>query len=136
VSSAEDGAGMGPWALMEEIREHLADTPELVGEGGLVVAELEHAPNVSIALPGLVVGPPTWTLHTPVVGGVADYTLTVWVVVAVGKDSFRQLMEYAPRVMAALDGPPGIAVKGARPTTFPGGSVDLPAYGIDIEVTA
>jgi hypothetical protein len=127
---------MAPWDLVDEIRTHLDDAPSLAGEGGLVVAKLEHAPNVSISTPGVVVGPPTWTLHTPVIGGPAEYVLVVYVVVAVGKDSFRQLMEHTPRVMAVLDEPPGIAVKGARPTTFPGGSVDLPAYAIDIEVTA
>lgn len=124
----------GPLELVEEIRSYLTDAPALAGENGLVIADLDHAPNVDP--PMAVVGPPEWKYASPTGDGVATYTLTVYVVVAQAESAFRELMTWTGRVARVLDEPPGTAVKGARPTVFSAGGTDLPAYAIDIEVTA
>lgn len=133
MSDPQQPAPYGPLELMLEVHGWLTQSTELQGESGLQVEPLEHAPDPDP--PCVVVGPPSWTYHG-VVGGPADYSLTVYVVVDIGSDSFAQLMRWAPTVTRILDEPPGLAVKGSRPTVFPGGSTDLPAYAIDIEVTA
>lgn len=127
----------GPAAFVDEIHTWLKGRPEL---DALRLADLDLAPNTDP--PMIVVGPPTWT---PLVtasgdGGPFRYRLTVWVVEPYGPDAatdraFRDLMDHCGLVARALDIPEGIRITEARPTSFPVGGTELPAYAIDIEVT-
>lgn len=123
----------GPASLVQEIHEWLAGRTELED---LERTDLDLAPN--IRPPSIVVGPPTATPQVTASGGggAMTYRLTVYVVVAETERAYRDLLEFAERVARALDEPAGIQVTEWRPTTFPTGGTELPAYAIDIEVTA
>ncbi len=122
----------GPALIVGEIHDHLASRPYLDGIRG---ADLDLAPDVDP--PMWVVGPPSMTPQVTAAGGGGAflYRLVVYVVVAEGERAFGQLLEWAQLVGRALDEPPGIRIVEYRPTTFPTGSAELPAYAIDLEVT-
>jgi hypothetical protein len=123
----------GPAQLVDEIHEWLRGRTELEA---LRLMDLDLAPKADP--PMIVVGPPAMTPTVGAAGGGGPirYRLRVYVVVAESDRAFRELLEHVDPVVRALDEPPGIAVLEWSPTTFPAGSVELPAYGIDIEVTA
>jgi hypothetical protein len=118
--------------VMDEIVAHLQGHPEIAGV--LRVADLDDAPNSDP--PMVAVGAPSWTYSNPAGGGVAEYTLAVYVVEAFGERALRDLLVHTDLVARVLDEPAGLAVKGGRPTSFPAGSQELPAYAIDLGVTA
>jgi len=123
----------GPAAIVDEIHVHLDGHVLLAGE--LEVTDLDLAPNLHP--PSVVVGPPTMTPQTTAAdAGPMRHRLTVYVVVAEDEGAYRALLELAQLVVRALDEPTGIRITEWRPTTFPAGGVELPAYAIDIEVTA
>lgn len=125
----------GPAALVAEIHEWLKARTEL---DALRVVGLDEGLAPNLDPPSIVVGPPTMTPTVTAAGGggAVRYRLVVYVVVAESDRAFLDLLEHAERVVRALDEPAGIAVVEWRPTTFPAGSTELPAYAIDIEVTA
>ncbi len=125
----------GPASLVDEVHAHLAGRTELEALR-LVGLDEGLAPNLDP--PAIVVGPPTMapTVTAAGAGGALRYRLTVYVVEAEGERAFRDLMDHAQLVVTALDEPEGIRILEWRPTTFPAGSTELPAYAIDLEVTA
>jgi hypothetical protein len=121
----------GPASLVDEIHEHLDGHVLLAGVAE--VTDLDLAPNLQP--PSVVVGPPTMTpLTTASAAGSMRYRLTVWVVVQEDEGAYRALLDVTQLVVRVLDQPAGIGVTEWRPTTFPAGGVELPAYAIDIEV--
>lgn len=123
----------GPESLIDEVHTWLAGRVELAD---LQLTDLDLAPN--LRPPSIVVGPPTATPQTSAsgTGGPMRYRLSVWVVVANTDRAYRELLSYTQRVARALDEPAGLAVVQWAPTTFPTGGTELPAYAIDLEVTA
>lgn len=124
----------GPASLVDEIHALLEDAPLLAGV--MEITDLDLAPNLNP--PSVVVGPPTMTPSTTAAdgGGPLLYRLTVYVVVQEDEAAYRSLLDVAQLVVRVLDEPAGIRITEWRPTSFPAGSVELPAYAIDIEVTA
>lgn len=122
----------GPVEVVDEILELLRGDATLADL--IRVSDLDGAPNVDP--PMAIIGPPTWTYANPTGGGLAEYTLTVYVVEAQTEGALRALLEHTALVARVLDGPDGLAVKGARPTAFPSGTEELPAYAIDLGVTS
>lgn len=121
----------GPADLVAEVREWLKARTEL---DALEVCGLDLAPNLKP--PSIVIGPPSWTLLTVASDeAVSRFRLTVYVVVSQTDEAFTQMLEHVQRVARALDEPAGTQLVEIRPTTFPAGGVELPAYAIDIEVT-
>lgn len=123
----------GPALVVDEVRDHLAGHALLAGV--LEVTELDLAPNLHP--PSVVVGPPTMRASTPAgTDGPVLHRLTVYVVVQEDEGAYRSLLDLTQLVVRVLDEPAGITIPEWRPTTFPSGAVELPAYAIDIEVTA
>lgn len=124
----------GPAGLANEVHEWLAGHASLAGV--LQVADLDLAP--ALRPPSVVIGPPTATPQTTAAGGGGPmrYRLTVWVVVPETERAYRRLLDHTETVVRALDEPAGLRVTEWRPTTFPAGGTELPAYAIDIEVIA
>jgi len=123
----------GPAQVVDEIHAHLGGHPLLAGE--LEVTDLDLAPNLNP--PSVVVGPPTMLPKTTAAdSGPMLCQLTVYVVVNESERAFREVLDVAQLVVRVLDEPAGIVVTQWRPLTFPSGSAELPAYAIDIEVTA
>lgn len=118
--------------VVQEIRDHLAGASDITDV--LRVADLDTAPNLDP--PMVVVGSPSWTYSNPVGGGAAEYTLAVYVVEADNDRAYVDLLNHTALVARVLDQPDNLAVKGGRPTAFPSGDTDLPAYAIDLGVTA
>lgn len=122
----------GAVELVDEILELLRGDASLANI--IRISDLDGAPNVDP--PMAIIGPPTWTYSNPTGGGLAEYTLTVYVVEAQEEGALRNLLVHCDMVARVLDGPPGLAVKGLRPTAFPAGTEELPAYAIDLGVTS
>lgn len=121
-----------PLDMVDEILELLRSDATLADV--IRISDLDGAPNVDP--PMAIIGPPTWTYANPTGGGKAEYTLTVYVVEAQEENALRNLLRHTAMVQRVLDGPDGISVKGASPTAFPSGTEELPAYAIDLGVTA
>lgn len=123
----------GPASLIDEIHGWLKGRTEL---DRLQLTDLDLTAN--LRPPSIVVGPPTMTAETSASGGGGPvaYRLTVYVVVVESARAFRDMLDLTQLVVRALDEPAGIRVTEWRPTTFPAGATELPAYAIDIEVTA
>ena len=124
----------GPASLVDEVHDWLTQATAL--QGSVRIADLDLAPNVDP--PAAIVGPPIAEPRTPGSdgGGPVRYRLTVWVVVGESDRAFRDLLEHTEAVVRVLDEPAGITIVEWRPTTFPVGQTELPAYAIDLEVTA
>lgn len=125
-----------PAEIIDEVHDHLAGHHLLAGV--VRVTDLDLSPS-DLDPPAAVVGPPTLTPTTTASGagggvGVARYRLTVYVVVAQTDRAFREAVDYASLVVRVLDEPGGIIIVEWRPTTFPAGSTELPAYAIDLEI--
>ncbi|MDN5929485.1 MAG: hypothetical protein L0I24_00200 [Pseudonocardia sp.] len=90
-----------------------------------------HSP---IDPPGVVLGPPalTWSSYTadPTTGRFLAY-----VVVPADGRALTALWDLVPLVAAAVDTVQDAVVLRADPANFSGGSADLPAYMIEIEVS-
>lgn len=123
----------GPASLVDEVHEHLEGRTEL---SELQLTDLDLSPN--LRPPSIVLGPPSMTPRTSASGGGGPvrYRMTVYVIVAETARAYRQLVDLVQLVVTALDEAAGIQIVEWTPTTFPAGGTELPAYAIDIEVTA
>lgn len=108
---------------------------ELAGAlAGVAGVRLYTDLGASIDPPGVVLGPPALTWGGPCVEPVSARFL-VAVVVAADERALPRLWDLAPLVAAAVDTVPDAVVVRADPGVWSTGTIELPCYELQIEMS-